>query len=205
MANFNRDNRSGGGRDFGGRSSRPPMQMHKATCSNCGNECEVPFRPTGSKPVFCSRCFETHGGSESRRSDNRNFDRNSDRRSGFEEKQMFDAMCDECGKNCQVPFRPTSGKPVYCSECFENRGNQSNRGGNRNQGQSQCECQCKGQVEALNAKLDKILKLLTPAVSTETAKIEKIVEKSQDSKPKEKAKAEKTPKVSKKAASAKKE
>lgn len=68
MGDFNRDNRSGGGgrsrdfgrRDFGGRGDR---QMHKAICSNCGKECEVPFKPTGSKPVFCSDCFEKNGGS----------------------------------------------------------------------------------------------------------------------------------------------
>lgn len=34
-------------------------------------------------------------------------------------KEMFDAVCDECGKDCKVPFKPTSGKPIYCSDCFE--------------------------------------------------------------------------------------
>ncbi len=32
-------------------------QMHKATCSDCGNECEVPFKPTEGKPVRCRDCF----------------------------------------------------------------------------------------------------------------------------------------------------
>lgn len=40
----------------------------------------------------------------------------ADRR--FEEKRMFDAQCDKCGAECQVPFRPTGQKPVYCSNCF---------------------------------------------------------------------------------------
>jgi CxxC-x17-CxxC domain-containing protein len=31
---------------------------------------------------------------------------------------MFTATCSSCGKEAQVPFRPTSGKPVYCSDCF---------------------------------------------------------------------------------------
>lgn len=35
---------------------------------------------------------------------------------------MYDAVCDKCGRNCRVPFRPTSGKPVYCSDCFEDQG-----------------------------------------------------------------------------------
>mgnify|MGYP003296557721 CR=1 FL=1 len=33
-------------------------------------------------------------------------------------REMFDAVCVECGKECQVPFKPTEGKAVYCSECF---------------------------------------------------------------------------------------
>ena len=33
-------------------------------------------------------------------------------------REMFAATCSTCGKEAQVPFRPTSGKPVYCSDCF---------------------------------------------------------------------------------------
>lgn len=36
---------------------------------------------------------------------------------------MHDAVCDECGKECQVPFRPSGEKPIYCSSCFEKQGN----------------------------------------------------------------------------------
>src|SRR6056297_1219405 len=32
--------------------------------------------------------------------------------------EMFDAVCKKCGKKCQVPFKPTSGKGVSCRECF---------------------------------------------------------------------------------------
>lgn len=45
---------SGGG--FGGYD-RGPRQMFAATCSRCGKETEVPFRPTNGKPVYCSDCF----------------------------------------------------------------------------------------------------------------------------------------------------
>lgn len=68
-----RDNRGGGrgfggGRDRGGRDSRSsfrndaPREMFKTVCSNCGKDCEVPFKPTSGKPVYCSDCFETMGG-----------------------------------------------------------------------------------------------------------------------------------------------
>ena len=34
------------------------------------------------------------------------------------------ATCSKCGKSTEVPFRPTNGKPVYCSDCFRTvRGN----------------------------------------------------------------------------------
>ena len=49
-----------GGRDSGrGRGRRDrDHEMTKVICSECGVECEVPFKPTSNKPVFCSECFE---------------------------------------------------------------------------------------------------------------------------------------------------
>jgi len=45
------DNRRGGNRNFG------PREMHKAVCAECKQECEVPFKPTEGKPVYCRECF----------------------------------------------------------------------------------------------------------------------------------------------------
>ena len=36
-------------------------------------------------------------------------------------REMFDAVCAECGKPCKVPFQPREDRPVYCSDCFANR------------------------------------------------------------------------------------
>ena len=33
--------------------------------------------------------------------------------------EKFDAICSNCGKSCQVPFRPDGKKPVYCKDCFD--------------------------------------------------------------------------------------
>ncbi|HEV8574377.1 MAG TPA: CxxC-x17-CxxC domain-containing protein [Dehalococcoidia bacterium] len=33
-------------------------------------------------------------------------------------RQMYDAVCDNCGANTQVPFLPRQDRPVYCSDCF---------------------------------------------------------------------------------------
>jgi CxxC-x17-CxxC domain-containing protein len=37
---------------------------------------------------------------------------------GFRTRQMFPAICAECGRDTEVPFEPREGRPVYCSECF---------------------------------------------------------------------------------------
>src|SRR5688572_4439370 len=44
----------GGGGGYGGGRDRGPREMFSATCSNCGREAQVPFRPTSGKPVYCS-------------------------------------------------------------------------------------------------------------------------------------------------------
>lgn len=49
--------RGGRGRDGG----RP--RMFSATCSECNRACEIPFRPTGERPVFCKDCFDNKRGS----------------------------------------------------------------------------------------------------------------------------------------------
>ena len=41
-------------RNYGNRT------MHKATCADCGNACEVPFKPTEGKPFYCRDCYRIH-------------------------------------------------------------------------------------------------------------------------------------------------
>jgi len=36
---------------------RRDVEMTKVICSSCGDECEVPFKPTSDKPLFCRDCF----------------------------------------------------------------------------------------------------------------------------------------------------
>ena len=50
---------SGGGGGYGSRGRR---EMFSATCSSCGKEAQVPFQPSGDKPVYCSDCFQQRGG-----------------------------------------------------------------------------------------------------------------------------------------------
>jgi len=75
-----------------------------------------------------------------------------DRRDGYSrdrrDVKMTKVICSSCGKECEVPFKPTSSKPVYCDECFAkiNKGN-FNKDSNKD-------------FEVINEKLDKIMKAL---------------------------------------------
>lgn len=52
----------------------------------------------------------------------------NDRDSG---NTMFKAVCDECNKNCEVPFRPSGDKPIFCSDCFSDKRDGGRDGGNQ--------------------------------------------------------------------------
>ena len=47
-------------RGFGGNRNFGPREMHKATCADCGQDCEVPFKPIEGKPVYCRDCYQKH-------------------------------------------------------------------------------------------------------------------------------------------------
>jgi CxxC-x17-CxxC domain-containing protein len=51
-------------------------------------------------------------------------------------REMFDVTCSSCGQPAQVPFQPTTDKPVYCSACFEQRRGSADRSGGRAGGRS---------------------------------------------------------------------
>lgn len=100
MNNFRFDNRSRGGRDssrrsFGGGDSRRPP-LYDAVCDDCGQPCQVPFRPSGDRPIYCRDCFEKRGGGNSERPSrgdfrNRSFDGRDSRRpsqSGLSEPNL---------------------------------------------------------------------------------------------------------------------
>jgi len=183
MENFKRNSRFGGRGSSGGFAGRNSgkTEMHKAICSKCGQDCEVPFKPRGDKPVLCSDCFRKDGNNEQRR-----FSGRDSRRSSFSDKKMYEAVCAECGEKCEVPFRPTGDKPVYCSECFS-KGSKSKSSE-----------QSTKQFDSINTKLDKILELLTPALPVATKENKKVVKKEKVVKPKKASKDKKTKVTTKK-------
>lgn len=128
---------------------------------------------------------------------------------GFGGKQgrpfMHKATCAECGKEAEVPFKPVPGRPIYCSNCFENRGNsRPNRSFEKPRFENNKpprenisgDRQYKEQFELLNAKLDAIIKTLASGPSEPEKTAEKL-EKEVKAEIKEAPKKEKKTKTAK--------
>lgn len=106
-----------------------------------------------------------------------------------EQREMFSAVCATCGKTCEVPFRPTGERPVYCRDCFGGkaeapRGDYGRRDNARSfeprrsastftprqkpQGDDRRFDEMKRQIDAVHNKLDVVVRMieaLTPVES----------------------------------------
>jgi len=60
-SNYGGSSSYGGG---GGGYGRGPREMHDAVCAQCGKDTQVPFRPSGDRPVYCSDCFSKQPSSQ---------------------------------------------------------------------------------------------------------------------------------------------
>jgi CxxC-x17-CxxC domain-containing protein len=49
--------RGDGGAPRGARPAGGPRELHTVICSSCGVETQVPFKPSGDRPVYCRDCF----------------------------------------------------------------------------------------------------------------------------------------------------
>ena len=52
----------GGGGGYGGGGGGGPKQLFDATCAECGKQTQVPFKPSGNRPVYCRDCFKSRRG-----------------------------------------------------------------------------------------------------------------------------------------------
>ena len=125
-------------------------------------------------------------------------------------REMFHAVCAECGKDCEIPFEPRDDRPVYCSECFEKRDGGPKRprdfGGRDNREPRRPHFDREDrprppheneQLKDISLKLDRLLEI----ISSNSLKEEKLVETKEK---KVKTEDKKKTKVVKKKASAKK-
>src|SRR3990170_4459205 len=85
------------------------------TCRECGQQ----FTFTASEQEFFAQKGFTNepsrcpGCRAARRSS-----RGESTYSSRQDREMFDAVCAQCGKATQVPFQPRGDRPVYCSDCY---------------------------------------------------------------------------------------
>lgn len=114
----------------------------------------------------------------------KNFNRNDRRerrdfgRSDYQEKRMFHATCANCGRDCEVPFKPRGDKPVYCKDCFrKQRDNREGGGNSYSAPQTNAGPQLNDQFAKLNAKLDKVLSMLNPVEPKKEQKAQPEIEK----------------------------
>ena len=91
------------------------------TCNDCGQQ----FTFTASEQEF----FAQKGFSEPSRCPSCRAARKAAREGGSSyggarggERQMYTAVCAQCGKQTEVPFQPRGDRPVYCSDCFRAQG-----------------------------------------------------------------------------------
>lgn len=123
-------------------------------------------------------------------------------------RPMHKTVCSKCGKECEVPFIPHGDRPVFCNDCFDrNRGSNPRQFGGASSGRSNFDnkrfdkpiySDRNDQFVQLNAKLDKIVKLLENLLPTAVSQ-EKVVDYKEETKIEEPiVKKEKKKKVSKK-------
>lgn len=96
-------------------------------------------------------------------------DFNKQKKFGFDrgDRQMYKATCDECGRSCEVPFRPSGDKPVYCNDCFGDKRHGSSstsqhifsKPSPRPASDSRID-DIKRQLDALNSKVDRLLEMI---------------------------------------------
>jgi len=50
-----------------------------------------------------------------------NFSRPNQNNNNRPQRTFYKIICADCSKECEIPFKPVSGRPVYCKECFSRR------------------------------------------------------------------------------------
>ena len=99
------------------------FQDKTITCADCANaftfsaEEQEQFHARGytNEPKRCPECRQA------RKADRYGNSGDSNRSGSYgsaPRRQLYPAVCAECGKATEVPFEPSQGRPVYCSDCF---------------------------------------------------------------------------------------
>jgi len=98
------------------------FQDRTLTCRDCGNDFifsaseQEFFAEKGFKndPSRCPKC---------RAARKEQIRQNNYHKSYSKQRRMYPAVCSNCGKETEVPFKPVNDKPVYCRDCYRRRSN----------------------------------------------------------------------------------
>jgi len=139
-----------------GRSDRTEKRYDKPRSESRDDRPQKHFERNNDRP---ERRFDsserTFNRSEPRFDRSRSEGSDTDR-PGF---KLYHAVCDKCGRDCDIPFKPTGNKPIYCRSCYRELGNNPERSTDRpirdNFGPGP-----KPDLDQINRKLDKIMKAL---------------------------------------------
>ncbi|OGO00744.1 MAG: zinc-binding protein [Chloroflexi bacterium RBG_13_52_12] len=96
------------------------------TCSDCNNsftfsaEEQEQFQQRGytNEPKRCPECRQARKSDRFSNSGNSGNSYGNNSYNSSSPRQMFPAVCSDCGKETSVPFEPRQGRPVYCSDCY---------------------------------------------------------------------------------------
>ena len=100
------------------------MSDQTLTCTDCGKQ----FTFTESEQEFYrgkgfstpGRCPDCRAARKAARQGGSSYSGGGSYSAGSygTERQMYPAVCAQCGKETQVPFQPRGDRPVYCSDCY---------------------------------------------------------------------------------------
>ena len=99
------------------------FQDKTLTCYDCAKsftfsaEEQEQFRSRGyeNEPKRCPECRQAR---KSQQYGNNGSNYRSNGYGSTPQREMFPAVCSDCGKETTVPFEPRQGRPVYCSDCY---------------------------------------------------------------------------------------
>ncbi len=96
-------------------SSDRQMFDVNVTCGSCGTTItQLPFQPSGDRPVYCTDCLRQRRNNSPRRDSGFGGGGNRAPRTMYD----VDVQCAQCGTQIsQLPFQPSGDRPVYCMDC----------------------------------------------------------------------------------------
>jgi CxxC-x17-CxxC domain-containing protein len=87
------------------------VEDKQLTCKDCGNSFVFSVR---DQQFYAEKGFEN----EPQRCRDCRGARKTQRAPLGASREMFEAVCAQCGVNTTVPFKPRGDRPVYCRTCF---------------------------------------------------------------------------------------